>query len=170
MPVAILALNYWLHLLATVVWLGGLTTLTLIVWPTLLCSSGEQPSKGRQTLEALEQRFRPLANVSLIVLLVTGMIQMGGDPHYQGFLRIADAWSAGMLAKHILVVLMIVISVILQAGIQPALARTRLIARRDAAEGQASEERLYRRLRILTVLMLVLGVLVLLLTALITAL
>gem|GEM_PF-102814 len=169
MPVLILALNYWLHLLATVLWLGGLTTLTLIAWPALLHLEGQTP-KGRQVLDALEQRFRPLANISLIVLLVTGMIQMGGDPHYQGFLKITDAWSVGMFIKHILVVLMIVISVILQAGIQPALVRARLTARHNAAQGQASEERLYRRLRILTMLMLVLGGLVLLMTALITAL
>jgi uncharacterized membrane protein len=34
-PFWALSLSYWLHLLATVVWLGGLSLMTLVAWPAV---------------------------------------------------------------------------------------------------------------------------------------
>lgn len=160
MPLWSLAITYWLHLLATVIWIGGLAMLALIAWPG---SDG----MGNPTLDALERRFRPWANISLAVLLVTGLIQMGGDEHYEGFLAINSVWAMGMLAKHIVIGAMVVISAVLQLSVYPALERARLIARRGASGDE--EARTRRQLRRLTVINLALGVLVLLFTAVITA-
>ena len=33
MPTWVLALSYWLHLIATIVWVGGLALMALVVWP-----------------------------------------------------------------------------------------------------------------------------------------
>src|SRR5947199_8041127 len=33
MPTWILALSYWLHMIATIVWVGGLALMALVVWP-----------------------------------------------------------------------------------------------------------------------------------------
>jgi uncharacterized membrane protein len=160
MPVVILALTYWLHLIATVVWIGGLAMLTLIAWPGMGASFAE-------ALDALERRFRPWANISLAVLLVTGLIQMGGDEHYDGFLIVNSAWTVGLLVKHVLIGLMIAISLVLQGSVYPALSRARLLASKGASSDEAA---LRRRLRQLTAVNLSLGILVLLLTAVITAL
>jgi uncharacterized membrane protein len=160
MPVLILALNYWLHLLATVVWIGGLAMLTLIAWPGI-----DRNFAG--AVDALEKRFRPWANVSLAVLLVTGLIQMSGDDHYEGFLIVDNVWSVGLLLKHVLIGLMIVVAMIMQMSVYPALERARLLASR----GDATEDMMARRrLRRLTTINLALGILVLLITAVITAL
>jgi uncharacterized membrane protein len=160
MPVLILVLTYWLHLLATVVWIGGLAMLTLIAWPGI-----DRNFAG--AVDALEKRFRPWANISLAMLLVTGLIQMGGDHHYEGFLVIDNTWSVGLLIKHILIGLMIVTGVIMQMNVYPALERARLLA----SKGKATEDDVvHRRLRRLTALNLALGILVLLTTAVITAL
>ncbi len=162
MPVPLLALMYWAHLLATVIWLGGLAMLVLIAWPG---AAGDA-----STLGMLERRFRPWANLSLIVLLVTGLIQMGGDAHYQGFLVIRDVWSLGLLGKHLVIGAMIIIAAALQWGVYPALERARLAASRGSAADQAAEAALQAHLRRLSALNLALGAAVLLLTALITAL
>jgi uncharacterized membrane protein len=163
MPTLLLALNYWLHLLATVVWLGGLAMLVAAAW------SGKRRAAGA-ALDDLERRFRPLANVSLLVLLVTGMIQMGGDPHYEGWFAVRNAWSATLLAKHLVVLVMIGVSLMLQFGAAPALERAHLLAERGVSGGEAERAAARRRLRRLTAANLALGVLVLMLTAYMTAL
>ncbi len=171
MPTLVLALNYWLHLLATVAWLGGMAALVVVAWPgaSSKAATGVAAEGSRFFLETLERRFRPVASVSLAVLLVTGMIQMGGDPHYQGFLKITDAWSASLLAKHLVILGMVGVTGVLQWGVYPALDRARLLARRRSAEGRAIEETLQGRVQRLTLVNLVLGVLVLLITAFLTA-
>ncbi len=165
MPTWALALNYGFHLVATVLWIGGVATLTLVAWPGLLSAAGDDEGATNRIADEIERRFRPVANLSLVVLLVTGMLQMGGDPHYQGFLQIADLWSVGLLAKHVIYGCMLLVTAILQLGVQPALSQARLLARRGSPEGVERERLLRSRLMRLTRLNLVLGLLVLLLTA-----
>lgn len=168
MPTLILALNYWIHLVATVLWLGGLAVLSLIVWPGLLRQSAEGlPS---QTMDAIEGRFWPIANVSLAALIITGTLQMSDDPHYNGFLKVNSPWAVGLLAKHVVIGGIIAASIALQWSVRPAIERAALLARRGDAEARAEEAALRRRSRWLTWLSLGLGGLVLMLTAYITAL
>lgn len=169
MPIAALAFNYWLHLVATIVWLGGLATLVLVAWPGMARALADHPSAA-ELFDVLERRFRPLANVSLIVLIVTGMLQMGGDPHYEGFLRVESAWSISLLAKHVIILAMIGVSAALQWSVRPALERARFEAQHSTRAGTALEDGLRRRMRRLTAANLILGLLVLLVTALLTAL
>ncbi len=170
MPAWILALNYALHLLATVIWLGGLATLTLVAWPVFSRSAEDGASVGGSLFEALERRLRPLANASLVVLVATGLIQMGGSPYYGGLLQIVNLWSLSLLLKHLTVGGMIVISVVMQWAIYPALQRAALLTQRGAPEAEALQRKLHRRMRRLVALNLALGVLVLVLTAIMTAL
>lgn len=170
MPTLVLALNYWFHLLATVLWLGGLAMLVLLAWPSLSGHPTGQPpgeQAAGQFVETVERRFRPVAGVSLVVLVVTGMIQMGGDPHYEGLLRFGSPWSLSLLAKHIVIIGMAVIVAWLQWGVYPALDRARLLARRGGTDELRAAQ---RRLRRLAAVNLALGTLVLLLTAYMTAL
>ena len=69
----ILSASYLLHLMATVIWIGGLVTLALVVQP--IAQQLLDPAAKAQLLEAAHKRFQPLANISLIVLLLTGMVQ-----------------------------------------------------------------------------------------------
>lgn len=173
MPIPVLVLNYWLHLIATVTWLGGMAMLTLVIWPRPVAGTA-QTAEGQATIrtfvERVEKRFRPLANVSLAVLIITGLIQMSEDRHYTGLLKIDNLWAAGLLAKHIVIAAMILISGYIQWGIQPELGRASLLARRGDSHGMKQEGILGQRLRDLTAANLALGILVLLLTAIITAL
>src|SRR5262245_18690314 len=114
MPPAALALNYWLHLLATIVWIGGLAALTLVGWPGLLKSA--EPDSAQPLMESIERRFRPYANISLIVLVATGIIQMSDEPHYNGLLVLNSVWTWALLGKHIVIGAMIVISLIEQGN------------------------------------------------------
>lgn len=165
----VLALSYFLHLVATIIWIGGLALLVVVVWPAAarLRSANTDLGAALRFLAALRTRFNPLANISLIVLIVTGLIQMASNPHYKGFLQISDDWARAIFAKHIAVLGMIVVGVALQAWVGPALERASLLRMRGGSTTDL--ERLERRERLLTALNLVLGVVVLLFTAIATA-
>ncbi len=160
----ILAASYWFHLLATVIWLGGLTTLALAAWPAWRAGS----LTTNQWL-AFQQRLTPYANGSLVVLWVTGFIQMTNDTHYTGFLSVDSTWAWAILLKHLAVLGMMGIEVYWQWRVYPAIARRQLLAGKmraaDSAESAAHLQQEQRLLR----LNLACAILVLLLTGIATA-
>lgn len=140
----------------------------LVTWPGLLRFS-EDAAQHNKLATAFEQRFRPIANVSLVILLVTGMLQMSGDPNYEGLFKFGNVWSIGLFAKHIAFGGMLVVTGVLQFTIEPALRRANMAA--DHKPEMLEEVHKQRmRAQQLTMVNLVLGVVVLLLTAYITAL
>ncbi len=158
-----LALAFWLHLLATIVWVGGLALMALVVWPGARAALGPGPQLSALMRE-WQRRFNPLAWVSLAVLVVTGLMQMTANPNYHGLLNIDNGWALAILLKHVAVGGMVGIGVWQQWGLQPALARLALLETqgRPAAEADV----LRRREVALTRLNLACGVLVLAFTAL----
>ncbi|MDX1664325.1 MAG: CopD family protein [Candidatus Promineifilaceae bacterium] len=160
----VLVLSYWIHLLATVLWLGGLFLMSLIAWPAL----------RRQTLAAnqwfeLQKRFTPWVNGSLVILLVTGFIQMTGDIHYEGFLEVNTLWAQAILVKHVAVAGMIVIGAVIQWRIHPEMERLALLSRQRPELAAEEEERLLDKEQRLLRLNLLLAMLVLFFTAVATA-
>lgn len=129
MPTWALALAYWLHLIATVIWVGGITLLALLVWPGARAHWGHSPEAGR-FLRDLNRRFNPWAWLSLAVLTATGLFQMAADPNYRGFLAIDNAWTVAILLKHLAVLGMVGIGAALQWIVQPELARLALLEER----------------------------------------
>lgn len=168
MPPFALAISYFVHLIATVIWIGGLATLLLLVWP----ASRKVLDEGARThefLRTLRKRFVPWTNFALVVLLLTGFIQMSADDHYEGMLQFGNEWSVAILLKHVAFLGMIVFGLLLQYVIAPALERAELLA--DHGKGDPAEvARLTRRETILTWITLALGVAVLGFTAWATAL
>jgi len=164
----VLAFSYFLHAIATVTWIGGLALLVIVVWPAARERLAAQTPDGALLafFDQLRRRFTPLSNLSLIVLLGTGLVQMELNPHYAGLLQITDDWGRAILGKHIVIIAMIVISAIMQWRVAPALERATLLARRSQANGErVALEQLQHRERQLAALNLILGVLVLFLTA-----
>jgi uncharacterized membrane protein len=136
-----LILAYLLHLIATVVWLGGLATLTLLVWPAARRRAADDPAL-RGFFSDLRRRFMPITHFSLAVLIFTGLVQMSLDEHYDGLMQISNEWSRAILLKHLAVGGMIVCGLILQLGLHPALERAGLLA--DAGKGDPTA---YAKLR-----------------------
>ena len=162
-PTWALVLSFWLHMAATVVWVGGLALMALVVWPGARAALGPGPQLAG-LIRTLQQRFAPLAWLSLAVLVVTGLIQMSANKNYDGLLRVTNPWTAAILIKHIAVGGMILVGGYMQWGVQPELAR---LATLEARGRPAPEiETLRRRELWLTRLNLICGMLVLGLTAL----
>ena len=164
---AIISVSFFVHLLATVAWIGGLVTLALVVQPVLNRSVAEIQERAR-LLEAILKRFQPIANLSLAVLILTGMVQTFTSRFYKGFLRLDNLWAQAIFFKHIAVLGMIIVAAIITFSVQPALKRNALLI----ANGLADEQqiaRLQRQQTRLTRINLSLSVLVLLFTAIASA-
>lgn len=167
-PTSILALSYFFHLIATVAWLGGLLITTIIIWPELNRTLADKPELYR-IVTNVRRRLAPITFLSLVVLVVTGLIQMTGDPHYDGIMQFDNEWSRVMLLKHLAIGGMFLCGLVMQFGVTPALERASLLAERGKQDSQ--EWRKLRRTEIrLTWLNLILGALVLAFTAWATAL
>ncbi|MBP8057933.1 MAG: CopD family protein, partial [Chloroflexi bacterium] len=135
---------------ATVIWLGGLALLMLVALPAL-----QQRTLGENQWLALQQRFTPWANVSLVVLLLTGFVQMTNDPNYTGFLQVDSVWAGAILVKHIAFAGMVGLSFYLQRVIYPAMERAKLLGEKRpqlAASEQAKLQHQEHRLLWLNVL------------------
>jgi uncharacterized membrane protein len=160
-----------LHLLATVIWIWGLLVMSVLVWP----EARRWLERGAPPLlmdyaDRLRTRFTPLANLSLLVLTVTGLYQMARDPNYQGVLNFDNDWSRAILIKHIAVAGMVIVGAVMQWAVIPALERAAFYAQQGkTAPTLPSVERLRRRERQLVAVNCVLGVLVLVFTAVATS-
>jgi uncharacterized membrane protein len=157
-----LTLAYWLHMLATVVWIGGLATLVLLVLP--LSRRYLPASDYANLIGQIHRRLDPLAWMSLVILVGTGLFQMSANPNYQGFITIANRWSAAILLKHLVFLGMVGVSAYLTWGVLPALQR--LALKRVAGQDASTAGQWHRREVFLLRLNFALGIVVLGLTAL----
>jgi uncharacterized membrane protein len=117
-----LVLSYWIHLVATAVWLGGMALMFFVAWPAFI--------KGTLTANhwlTLQQKFIPYVNFSLVFLLITGFFQMTQDEHYSGFLVMDSTWAWAILVKHIAFMGMVLITGYIQFSLYPAIERTKLL-------------------------------------------
>jgi uncharacterized membrane protein len=160
-PYWALSLVFWLHMLATVAWIGGLVAVVVLVLPA--AKKNLLSETYAIYLGQIQRRLDPIGWLSLAILLATGLFQMSANPNYQGFLSISNRWAASMLLKHILFIGMIGISAYMTWGIMPGLRR---IAMKQAKGLDVqSAEQLQKRETLLLRINLILGILILGLTA-----
>ena len=158
----ILAFSYWFHMIATIVWVGGLALMSFVVWPGARAVLGSGPQLA-SVLREFQRRFEPLGWGCLAVLIVTGLTQMSANENYTGLLQVTNSWALAILLKHIAIFGMILIGLYMQFSVHPALTRLSLLEARGLAAPGA--DALRRSEATLTRLNLLCGILVLGLTA-----
>jgi len=152
-----LALFYWIHLLATVTWIGGIAAISILVLPAARRTL--RPLDQLAFLEALQRRLEPLAWFSIAALIATGLFQMSANEHYNGFLNTSTQWSLSILVKHGLGLIMGAVTALQTWEIFPAIRRT-LMRKEKGASGQEiallqkREERLRKTNILLAILIL----------------
>jgi uncharacterized membrane protein len=97
------SLSTWLHSIATILLIGHYLLLSLIYLPILT-----KQEAGGIILSAVSKSSRVWMYLSLAVFMVTGIYLMIVDPNYLGVGNFGNLWGIVMLAKHLLVVGMIV--------------------------------------------------------------
>jgi uncharacterized membrane protein len=175
MSSTVLAVLFAAHLLAAVVWIGGMIVLALVVLPGVrraLSDVAADTTVSRHSAEALlselERRFTPVANLSLVVLIATGMLQMSADENYGGFLQFNNTWAQAMLLKHLAVVGMVVIAGYIALVLEPERRRLQVLIAAKRPNPEASRDLTRRRARVAKV-NIACGLLTLLFTAIATA-
>lgn len=93
------SISYWLHSLATVVFIGHYVLLALIYLPAL--------SQNSLALSAISKRSRQWMYASLLIFAITGIYLTFVDPNYLGIGNFNNLWAILMLVKHILILGMV---------------------------------------------------------------
>ncbi len=158
-----LAVAYWLHMLATVVWLGGLAMLAILVIPAARRSLTTLDYS--HLMDKLNTRVQQVGWFSLAVLIGTGMFQMSAHPSYEGFLAIGNAWSLAILSKHLVIGGMVALSAYNTWGLTPVLRRLAMLRAAGKAVEETVQQQLLHKEQLLLRINIVLSALVLLLTA-----
>ena len=155
-PSWVMALIYWLHMLATVTWIGSLAAINLLVLP-----AAQRTLKLVDQLSfiaAVQKKLEPVAWFCIGLLLVTGLFQMSANTHYNGFLNTSTQWSLAILIKHSLGVIMVLVSAIQTWEVIPSIHR--ILLKKDSADSNELAK-LQRREIILLRTNLILSVLIL---------
>lgn len=102
----IVILMGWLHLLSTVIWVGGIIFILYIAIPSSRQVSG--PDAGRLMGE-MSGRFTPFANYSILLIVVTGVVLSWS----KGYCQIVSAFDGvtafAVALKYLLALMMIVV-------------------------------------------------------------
>jgi uncharacterized membrane protein len=155
-PTWALGLVFWLHMLATVTWIGSIVSISLLFLPAT--KQALKPVDQLALIDAMQKRLEPIAWFSIGLLLVTGLFQLSANPHYDGFLSTSGQWSVAILIKHSLAVIMVVVTAIQTWEVFPAIRRTLMRKEKakteELAELQKRETRLIRISFILSALIL----------------
>jgi len=154
---------YWLHMLATVLWLGGLSSTAILILPAARKSL--PADLYHQLLDQIQKKLQMIGWLSLAVLWGTGMFQMSANPEYGGVLAIENNWAVAIFLKHLVVLIMMAASAYMTWGILPALSRLALIKAAGKAVDEKTEVRLRQKEARLIWANLILSFVVLLLTA-----
>ena len=101
----LIALSFWLHSLATIVFIGHYLLFSLIYLPAL--SNIESIDGTGPILSTFSKRSRSWLYVSLLTFLFTGTYLTFIDPNYLGIGNFGNPWAILMLVKHILIIGMI---------------------------------------------------------------
>jgi uncharacterized membrane protein len=158
-PYWALGLTFWLHLLATVTWIGSLASMSFMVLPSAARALATHDQLA--LLDVIQRRLEPITWFSVSLLVATGLFQMSVNPHYNGFLSTSGQWSLAILAKHILVATLIAVSAVHTWDVLPAIRRA-LMRKQDVLRGEL--EALQRRETALLRWSLIIGALILLAT------
>lgn len=121
MKEVILAVAYWLHLTATVIWIGGIFFILFIAIPSAKKVLGPEAGK---LMGEISKRFTPLVNYSIFILIVTGLALTGVNKQSIGIGNSENNWTLTLTLKHLLVLGMIVVHFYRGLMLAPKIART----------------------------------------------
>ena len=154
---AVAAIVDWLHLLATVCWIGGVFINVLAISPSTK-ESLDPPVAGR-FMGAYMKRFRIIAYVCMGVLIVTGLVMMLFSSEYAAGFDLSSIWSLFLVLKHIMVLVLIILGICILESVFPKI-------KQAGAKGPSPEmPKLQKRLHTLGMTTFIIGLLVLLFTA-----
>lgn len=129
----ILAASHWAHLIATVIWIGGIIFVLFVAMPSAKQVLGSDAGK---LMGEISKRFTPIVNYSIIFLVVTGVILTVFNKQLSGIENAENSWTLILIVKHVLVLGMVGVHFYRGLILAPKLIRT------EPSEQKASLQRL----------------------------
>lgn len=117
----ILIACYWIHLIATVTWLGGIIFTLFVAIPSARQVLGAESGK---VMGEISKRFTPLANYSIMLLVITGVALAGLNNDFTGIRVLENMWAITLVLKLILVFTMVSIHFYRGLVLAPKIGRT----------------------------------------------
>src|SRR4030042_642699 len=108
MTLWVVALSHFLHVMGTVVWIGGILMTLLVILPGSKAALESPPMVGK-LMKEVAKRYTPLANISILLLIATGIIMLYYDKNYTSFLDLKKSWNVVIAIKHSFVATMVLI-------------------------------------------------------------
>jgi uncharacterized membrane protein len=105
---SVMALLHFVHILVAVLWIGGIIMILFVILPGSK-ESLESTSLVGKLMQAISNRFTPIANLSIFLLIVTGFIIFYTDKNYTSFLDINNIWNIFITSKYVVVAIMVII-------------------------------------------------------------
>jgi uncharacterized membrane protein len=119
------------HLIATVIWIGGITFILFIVIQSAKQVLGVEAGK---MMGEISKRFTPIANYSIIFLIVTGAVLTTVNKQFAGIGNFGNSWSLGSIVKHVLVLGMVVVHFYRGLVLAPRIARKELASEKTSLQ------------------------------------
>ena len=121
MTEVILTTSYWIHLIATVIWIGGIYFILFIAIPSAKNILGGEAGK---LMGEISKRFTPIANYSILLLFITGVALTILNKQFSGIGIFENKWALILAIKHIIVLGMVVIHFYRGLLLNPKIAKT----------------------------------------------
>lgn len=99
-------LSAWLHLLAAVIWVGGIIFILYIAIPSSRQALGPEAGK---LMGEVSRKFSPLANYSILVIVITGALLIWTRGYFSGSGTSEGAQPLALYLKILLALGMIII-------------------------------------------------------------
>ncbi len=127
----ILIASYWLHLVATVIWIGGITFILFIAIPSSKQVLGAEAGK---LMGEISKRFTPLANYSIIFLIVTGLALTVFNKQFSGIGIFENNSTSSLILKHIVVLGMVAVHFYRGSILSPKIVKTTSVDEKAALQ------------------------------------
>lgn len=99
----------WMHIMATVVWIGGMITNLFVIRP-VLASTLTPPDAGK-FMGALMKRFRIIVYTSIVILGVTGIPLKIINENYISIINFENNWEIVSFVKHLCYGVLVMVAV-----------------------------------------------------------
>jgi len=111
----------WLHVMATVIWIGGMILVFTVVRPVAM--KVLDPESMGKFIRALMARFRIMVYVSIVLLGVTGIPLKIVNENYVSIINFENSWEIVSFIKHLFYGLLVILAIINFEILTPMIAR-----------------------------------------------
>jgi uncharacterized membrane protein len=94
------------HLLATVVWIGGMFYMDLILMPSI---AKIDPGESGKLMGMIAKKFTITAWSAIIILIITGILKTPGDMYFDTSID----WGIFLFVKHVLIIAAIIVGLVI---------------------------------------------------------